>query len=85
MPTERQSQQNCFSLSAVVSDVLDGATRFLTDFAKIGLQVREMHVVDDPEGEARLDMRLAAPEGMDMGNLASRLQRHVCVLSLSLA
>jgi hypothetical protein len=85
MPNEPRSGQHCLALSAIVSDAVDGATRLLTEIAKVGLRVLETHVVGDWDGQQRLHMRIAAPMGTDIVNISSRLARHVCVISLRLA
>ncbi len=85
MPNEFPRRQECFSLSAILSDAVDGVLRLLTDIAKFGFRILELHVVSEAGGEARVLMRIATPRGTDAANISSRLARHVCVITLRVA
>ena len=84
-PTESEQDQRDVELAAVVSDAVDGATRLLADVAKLGLGVRELHILKEPRGDASVRMALTLPSEFDAANICSRLRRHVTVVSLELA
>jgi len=83
MPVE--CDHHCVGLAGVVSDPVDGATRLLTDVAKLGLAVRELHVLQGDCGSASIQMTLVVPSELDVANVCSRFRRHVTVISLKLA
>lgn len=75
-------RQRSLSIEAAVGDAIDASTRLLADIAKFGLALTELHVTHDSGGAGTLRMRLEAPDHLDLGSVASRLGRHLNVVSL---
>ena len=85
MATEPFAPDRHLTLSAVVTDAFDGATRLLGDAQRFGFQIRAFHV-DGLAGEgASIRMTLTVPQETDASHICSRLARHATVISLESA
>jgi hypothetical protein len=84
-PAECERNHRRVELAGAVSDAVDGVTRLLTDVAKFGLAVRELHVFQRDCSGASIQVTLVVPSELDVANVCSRLRRHVSVISLKVA
>lgn len=76
------AQTDVVTLSVVVADPYDGATRLLCDAQRFGLVLSEFNACVNPGGYSAISLSVVFPEGLDCASVETRLARHPTVSSV---
>lgn len=73
------------SVSADLSDSIDGLTRLITDVARFGFDLRRLSVQVQENGFSRAEMTLASQAEIDSQTIAERFNRHPSMRAVEVA